>query len=127
MRQTKKQMFLQEVKQELDTIKEKATKTEIGNLNFDRFNHNSVSNCIYGQMTGDCDSPRAKELYPKKYDDVWDESIAVVGEINRSFKSQSMREGTYLTALEKYLYMTTRNKHNEVIKYLKGEINEIKL
>jgi hypothetical protein len=119
----KKAEFLQLVQIELDNIKEKATKEEIGNLNFGRFDHKNRYNCIYGQMTIYCDSNRSRELQVKTF-------LLLGSDISTEylpFSRQSMEEGNYYTALEKYLYMVRSPQHKKVIKYLKSEINTIKL
>lgn len=123
-RSMKKAEFLQMVKNELDTIKAKATKEEIGRLDFSKFEHYSGYDCIYGQMTGLCNSKRAKELMPKVFNDIvsWDNYERYV-----SFSKQLMKKGNNYTALEKYLYMVKAPMHEKIIKYLKGEISEITL
>ena len=122
----KKSEFLKEVQIELDTIKQKATKKEISKLNFDNFRHYSRGYCIYGQMTGDCNSNRAKELYKKNYCSIPISSYT-------PFKLHCFVLGDIYTPLEKYLYMVATEdgnksyKHKEIISYLKGEINKIEL
>lgn len=120
----KKAEFLQMVKNELDTIKAKATKYEIEKLNFRSFSHNLSNRCIYGQMTGSCYSERAKELMPKTFDDIdntWDDWYYI------PFSRQKMKKGEAYTALEKYLYMVKAPMHEKIIEYLKGETSEITL
>jgi hypothetical protein len=116
----KKAEFLSLVQKELDTIKAKATKEEIGRLNLNTFNHTHTENCIYGQMTGNCDSVRANELGPKIYRDPPSRRYS-------PFSYQSFKNGIFITALEKYLYMVHEPKHKEIIQYLKGDLNTIKL
>ncbi len=126
----KKSEFLDMVQIELDTIKQNATQEEINKLNFDSFNFCNASDCIYGQMTGKCNSDRAKQLYPKSFALVY--NLASINETNR-FKQQSLNKGDFYTPLEKYLFMVRTNngykskKHKEVIDYLKNEITEIEL
>lgn len=106
---TKKE-FLKEVVWELDEIKKNATKEEISKLNFKDFNHSIVFNCIYGQLTGVSNSDRAKEIVPKKYTFL-----------------DGYEKGSMWTALEKYLFIVGKRKHYQIIQYLKGEIQEIKI
>jgi hypothetical protein len=116
----KKAEFLLEVKTELDNIKANATKEEIGRLNIESFNVNSPTRCIYGLMTGECFSNRAKELSPKIYDNVgWGNSFT-----QQSFIKNKME---CFTALEKYLYMVKAPTHAKIIEYLKGTINVLVL
>ena len=108
------------VQHELYTIKTNATIQEINKLNFNEFSHNRPAYCIYGQMTGKCDSERAKELYQKMFDDVpYDEYVP--------YSKQSFKKGKEFTPLEKYLYMVHSSKHKEIIQYLKNDICNIKL
>ena len=50
------------VKKEANSLKKKATKEELQKLNFQRLRPLNGSMCIYGQMTGDCYTPRAHSL-----------------------------------------------------------------
>jgi len=125
----RKKDFLIEVQKELDHIKVHATDEEKGELDFSTFDHNSVNNCIYGQMTGDCSSSRANQLYHKTYDSISNgESV-----LRTNFKNQDLNIGNAFTALEKYLYMIATNcnnrskKQNEVIEYIKGNLEKIVL
>lgn len=47
---------------EANNIKKYATTIEISLLDYFDLHPNHVNKCIYGQMTGDCHSPRAAEL-----------------------------------------------------------------
>lgn len=60
-----KKEFLEAVVHEVETLKRIAKKNEINMLDFDRLDPNDKSLCIYGQMTNDCGSGRAKELMDK--------------------------------------------------------------
>ena len=57
--------FIDMVIKEINYIKTAATPEEIGKLDVDFFSGHSSGNCIYGQMTGRCNSDRAKEIYSK--------------------------------------------------------------
>ena len=60
---TKRDELMQElVKTEASNLRRKATKDEIGNLDFYYLDSSNVTACIYGQMTGDCFSERANKL-----------------------------------------------------------------
>lgn len=119
----KKAEFLLEVMAELDNIKLNATKKELSNLNIEKFNHNHNSTCIYGQMTGDCDSRRAVTLAPKVYHNLGDGwSFA-----KQEFEKREGLTSNYFTALEKYLFMVKKPTHSKIIDYLTGKIDSIKL
>lgn len=55
-----KEIFLKQVITELKHIKRHATPEELNKLSFITFNKNNPCKCIYGQMTGNCDSTRAQ-------------------------------------------------------------------
>jgi len=121
--------FIRDVKAEIEHIKSHATAKEIARLYFGTFNSNCAYSCIYGQMTGCCDSRRAKILMRKKYEYL---CVSASGPINgdyikptKAFASQSMESGSNFTALEKYLYMTGTATHKRIIDYLKGEIKTL--
>lgn len=108
-----KEEFLKNVIKEIENIKEKATYEEKENLDFSNFEFDNASKCIYGQMTGDCDSARAVELTPKKHSDI------ILGQ---GFKSQEFG-GTsekYFTDLEMYLFISNDKTHEKIINYIKG-------
>ena len=57
-----KEQFLADVVAEAIALKKNATPEEIGRLDFDTLRPENKERCIYGQMTGDCDSLRAIDL-----------------------------------------------------------------
>jgi len=118
----KKSEFIQEVCDEINTIKEKTTQRELNRLNIDDFDYKSSSNCIYGQMTGGCFSKRAIKLHPKKYDQISDYEIF---DKKTCFSKLLKKPGNYFTALEQYLYICSKNKEKQIIQYLKGELDEL--
>lgn len=118
-----KKKFIKKVQKELEKIKEKATKEEISKLDFNSFRHDSQIACIYGQMTGDCDSPRAVEIKKKTFKEI----DGFGNNSGYSFKNQDFQKGKEFTALEKYLFMVDSTQHKALIQYLKGETNKIDL
>lgn len=62
MSKISKEQFLADVMHEINMLKQHGTAEEIAGLNLDTFWGHSQTSCIYGQMTGNCQSPRAKEL-----------------------------------------------------------------
>ena len=95
--------FIQEVMNEINHIKVIATAEEIAKLDFSTFNVRHKELCIYGQMTGGCDSKRAKELTPKTH------------------------FGAYYTSLEVYLFSSKSVTDESIIQYLKNKTNTLKL
>ncbi len=139
---TKKQ-FLADVEHEVRAIKANATPEEIEKLNFSRLNPLRPTNCIYGQMTGICNSKRAEELMNKscirqtvqtKYgvEDFEDKSFTEIkGLINGEYKKStwevsSGRTYSYLSALEAYICLKGAKNEN-IIKFLKGETETLEL
>lgn len=135
----KKSDFLKLVQIELDAIKINATKKEINKLNIKIFNHLDSDCCIYGQMTGSCISNRAKIIYTKLYKSITDSSFIGTGLQHFKFSLHDFTEGSNFTPLEKYLFMCSKRdknlekyydpslKHKQIVSYLKGKINTIKL
>lgn len=121
----KKTEFLQMVLQEADHLREHATDEEKGKLDFSKLQITEAQHCIYGQMTGVCDSLRAFELYGKLFDGH--------GGGYETF-SQLLHDGVFnpadekefaLTPIEVYITMKG-SKNKSLISYIKGEINEWK-
>ncbi len=142
----KKEEFLKDVMHEINMLKQHATKEEKKNLNFDSFNPITPKQCIYGQMTGNCYTKRAKELMDLSCIKVMDleegvreiEDVSIEDEafaINGKYTGQAWRgdAGTYydrnykhLSALEGYI-CTKNAKTEEILSYIKGEINTLSL
>ena len=155
MAQIKKTEFLQAVEAEVRAIKLHAKTYEIGRL-LSKFNGDSQTKCVYGQLTGNCESPRAKELMELSCQRV------VATELNSKrrlrfvssfFKAAIHRKtftalkdfvrpaGTglkmwdehrgernynYLSALETYILMDKSND-TSIINYLKGTSDSLNL
>ena len=129
-----KQQFLDMVMIEINCLRDNATQAEKDRLDFSSFHFALPSACIYGQMTGSCGSPRAKELYPKTLNKIMTrEDIIHYNEHDEFLVTM----GDGYTALENYLFVsaditeTTTNsmflcgessvKHKEIIEFIKGE------
>jgi len=115
---TRKQ-FLLEVRKELKYLRTHATKTEINRLKIEKLRPTDSSACIYGLMTGDCQSNRAAELYSKGF---------------YGFHNYACRRITAeYTALEVYIveykeYNVKNIKHlHHILRYLKGELTRVTL
>ncbi|HDZ04880.1 hypothetical protein LCGC14_0370410 [marine sediment metagenome] len=116
----KKAQFIQTAIEEIDHIIKVATDKEKGRLDFRHFNRSHNERCIYGQMTGDCASDRAKEIMPKIYKTIsygngW------------AFGMQDFTRGERFTPLEKYLFMVNPDTQLQIIQYIKGEIGTLRL
>lgn len=133
--------FLQEliplVKEEAEKIKQHATPEELAKLDPEEIEGRSPTKCIYGQMTGDCNSKRAIELIhlccQKAYiDGIGDEHN------NRDYLNGHpshivaetpfrRRDNTYLSPVERMLFGDTGDDTAGTIiaQYLKGETTEL--
>lgn len=135
---------------EIDMLKKLGTKKELGLLNFIEFNHRHEEKCIYGQMTGDCGSKRAKELMDKGCIRIMDinncelgggvstidgktftEIKGFVNGVNegqgwRDYDGYKSRVYKHLSALEGYICLKGANTSG-IIAYLKGEVETVKL
>lgn len=115
--------FVGDVRAEIKHIKKVATSYELRRLDFLKFNENYGDKCIYGQMTGDCTSWRAKEIMPKKYFTIIKDSAT--SKNMKSFESQDLSGGGSFTALEKYLFISDKATHEHIIDFLKGKVNKL--
>lgn len=127
---TRKQVMEQLVKKEAKNLKKNATLEEIKKLNFAQLFPQSVSYCVYGQLTGDCNSQRASELINKCCDRVY-EALPYTPPKNTKLNGKPSGENRsevnmikYWSPIEVYIQQTGNqgNGNNEkLIKYLKGE------
>jgi len=71
----KRDLKLEElVIKEATNLKQYATVEELLKLDYDNLDGNSGNNCIYGQMTGDCETERSFELISECCELVYDVS-----------------------------------------------------
>lgn len=95
-------------------------------MNFKTLNADNPGNCIYGQITGDCQSERANAIMPKTFFNVIKPSmVPSLFEVPKTFSVQDMRKGNVFTALEKYLFMATEKTQMHIIDYLKGDAKRL--
>lgn len=150
MAYTKKQ-FIEDVKKEAVALRKNATKEELGRLDLYSFNADLKDRCVYGQMTGNCASPRACELiwacckrYIDAKDDDYSTDIDEYKELRKFIngnmpprvntlsdfektRGESMDENIdYFSAIEGYILLHDA-KHANLIAYLKGERNDLVL
>jgi len=118
---TKKQ-FIEDVKKEAMALRKHATKEEIGKLDFENLEPLSVTRCIYGQLTGECDTPRASQLIRQ--------CAPVLFEI-ADFNERGpipVTEFQYYHSSPIERYITGKGaKNKNLIAYLKGECNDLVL
>lgn len=155
MAQIKKTEFLQAVEAEVHAIKLHATTNEIGRL-LSKFIGEKQTKCVYGQLTGSCESPRAKELMelscqrvvatelnskrrlkfvssfftkaiPRKTFTALKNFVRPAGTGLKMWEENSGdRNYDYLSALETYILMDNSND-TAIINYLKGTSDSLNL
>lgn len=144
MEQYTVEQFLEDVKKEARALRENATKEEIGLLDREEFDPSDLNNCIYGQMTGDCQSERAAELIhlccPRYFENnqnivyesiegpLSETNVEKIAGIDSAAELRDCRTGwlTYLSAVEAYI-MTPEANTEGLISYLKGESDTLEL
>lgn len=145
----KKEQFLKDVTHEVTMLKQHATIVELSELNFDTLQPSNTRRCIYGQLTGVCNSKRAKDLMDscciKVMDNITLGTIQGVDidfptfKINGEYAGQTWstsikfnnmqvkyRMYGYLSALEAYI-VTKDAKNEHIIQFLRGEVSELNL
>lgn len=137
------EQFLEDVRKEVDAVKLNATPNEIARLEFKKLEPTSFTRCIYGQMTGDCQSLRASELIllccPRYFENNlgnYESLEDAVGEVNgKQIAGIGSPEKLYqhrsdwlihLSALEAYI-LAPEAKSENLIAYLKGETDTLDL
>lgn len=141
-----KEEFLSDVAHEVQMLKEHATLEEINKLDFDDFNNHKTNRCIYGQMTGDCRTIRAKELMDVACIRVmnvedgtrnctnWDDDFKINGVYNGQTwqfitsvcDGFYRRDWSHLSALEAYICLHDAKVEN-IYSFLKGEVDTLEL
>lgn len=150
----KKQDFLNDVEYEVKMLKKHATEKELDKMDFNKLNSQHPEFCIYGQITGDCQSKRAKILMDKSCIRVMDIGGGARDLLKKTFLEikkgingknngqgwlndggdrdhvslfgKGSRDYRYLSVLEGYI-CTKGAKTEHIIQYLKGEIETLKL
>lgn len=128
-----KKDFYQMVIEEAQHLREHATDEEKSKLDFDKLRVSSVVLCIYGQMTGVCNSPRAKELFSKTFEDIGmscDEDVrkgcTTFRELTNMMDVEAV-DDEYAAWSPIEVYITLKGSKNEnLIQYIKGETNVFK-
>lgn len=149
--------FIQEVEREVRFLKENATKDELRVFldEHTQIDPSSMYGCVYGLMTGHCNSDRAKELmeaccvktvhFPKGCNlhtakatfgdvqnflngDISSTQIFVEGEGQESRKRVRSSDGgfKYLSYLEGYIYFHEANLEG-IMDYLSDKTNKLNL
>ncbi len=110
---------------EANHLRGHATDEEKSKLNFDSLEPDLASKCIYGQMTGCCESERANDLYLKRFDDRCTRGKTGLYSFSSLFKNDNFLDREILTPIEVYITLKG-SKNKKLIQYIKGEINVFK-
>jgi len=123
-------LMRQLVIEEATNLRKYTTKKELKQLSFDKLDTQSRIACIYGQLTGNCDSSRARELMNRscarvyKRNHHWGATIKDCS-VNGSITKEMSR--TYFFSPIEVFIDQSRNKKNgnneQLIKFIKGEID----
>lgn len=126
------EQFIDLVKEELSNIKKFALPSEIANLERAHYvNPFSFSNCIYGIMTGNCDSSRGVELIMKcctkrvinrLLDEIREGHESLEDGLPEGLFSDSARDtdGYFYSPLETLLWIGTNEEIQNIICFLRG-------
>ena len=124
-------LMRQLVTEEETKLRENATQDEINNLSFDRLDTQSRVACIYGQLTGNCDSSRARELMNKSCTRVYSRgqkySISLLqdSKINGPL-TEEMGRSYFFSPIEVFIDQPRNQKNGnngQLIDFIKGEID----
>jgi hypothetical protein len=118
-----KDKLLTRTLKEVAAIREHATEEERLRLSSETLKPSSSSNCIYGQMTGYCFSPRASTLIYQCAQPFSTMVTEYETPEHRRFSSKTQRVNTQrdFTALEFYIVQAPEHKVFEILSYLRGE------
>lgn len=131
-----------DVKKEAEALRVHATKEELEQLNFNKLFPESIYGCIYGLMTGSCNSKRAVALIEScacryvKDCNLTEVSEAGFARIQRKVNGSKVdgfsqeRTGNgfifHYSAIEAYILLPEARNEN-LIAYLKGETETLEL
>lgn len=130
MKKEDKEILNDLVVEEATKLKKKALKRELKNLDFNYLDLESKFNCIYGQMTGNCFSPRATNLIKSCAKRVFhhNHNIAIKNsKLNGSPKKLSRLD--FFSPIEVFIdqRINQRNGNNKLlIDFLQGNADELK-
>lgn len=101
---------------EINDIKKLSTPDELARLTTENLQSTSLTHSIFGQLTGYSLSDRAQDIQPK-----------VFGGLNFTHSDGwklDIEAGQY-TILERYMMLANKTSQENVIRYLKGEVDTL--
>lgn len=117
----KKSEFLTLVKEEATHLRKKATNAEKRRLSYESLLPCHADFCLYGLMTGNCFSKRARRLTPKTLLFVGESSMGTNDKFpHDTFTTLKPQAGLQFTPIEVYL-LIKGSKSKKLINYIKGE------
>jgi hypothetical protein len=119
------------VEKEAKKLRKYSTEEERSNLDIDSLWANNRRRCIYGQMTGDCFSERANSLIIKCCKQVYTGNLSNL-KLNGAPHKIDLHEERgryYFSPIEIFIFHNDKRSSGVVnlVAYLKGEIDELKL
>lgn len=119
--------------QEAVNIKKHASRREVNRLDFDRLNPATITDCIYGQMTGNCYSSRASELICKSAKRVYKiglnattlfDDLKLNGKPKPSDR-KSQYDSKFFSPIEVFIHNNKGRdvKNQPLVEFLKSEIS----
>ena len=118
-------------KKEAKKLRKHATPEELGNLMISELDASSYSKCIYGQMTGNCNSWRANQLIIQCAERVYNSINGYdddINNLNGAPREVAYDERTeeYFSPIEMFIYFTNNDNKRSLVNYLKGKSDELK-
>lgn len=130
---TPNEQLIELVTQESIALKVKATREELFILDIYQLDPHDPMRCIYGQMTGDCYSPRATELIVSCCARVFKAEKGALQDFdidNLNGAPEPDKRGDYYSAIETFIDCP-RNKRNgnnaALVAFLRGETDTLTL
>lgn len=122
------------VEKEAVNLKLHATKEELEKLNLKKFKYWTPKECIYGLLTGSCNSDRASELISKccskvYFPDKKPKSMFLYEVLNETPNEidKHCRTQQFASPIEKWLFISSEENHKKLIEYLKDETIKLNL
>lgn len=118
--------------EEAKNLKKNATKEELENLNFEELDPDWPVKCIYGQMTGSCNSERAVNLIVTCAKRVYHSNCSNGKTLSNKLNGSpvGLHRNKYWSPIEVFIinakYNDSSEMNNKLIQYLKGERKTLK-
>lgn len=130
-----------DVKKEAEALRVHATSEEIARLNIDKLSPEDMASCIYGQMTGDCNSFRGIDLINRcaiRY--IKDGDLSYISRdgferiqkfvngatVDNLYENRHNGMDAHYSAIEAYILLPEARNAN-LIAYLRGETETLDL